>query len=172
MLAYAEACRSLERAGVPYVIIGVFGINLYAERAGTVLTTADCDLLLPPDAEALSKALECLKGLGYAFEAGGEPFLADSPGILPDVVRARANIVAYRPGAQLDLALEIAGCDFPSLWKRHRRFRVEGGILRVAPLKDLIRSKELAGRPKDKLFLETYREALSKMLGRSRRRPR
>ena len=113
MLAYVEACRGLEKAGVPYVIVEVFGINLYAERAGAVLTTADCDILLPPDPDVLSRTLKVLRGQGYAFEAGGEPFLED-PLTLTGLFQARANLVAHRTGAQIDLALQIDACDFPS----------------------------------------------------------
>lgn len=32
---------------------------------------------------------------------------------------------------------------------------------------DILRSKEAAGRPKDRLFLETYREALAEMMRRA-----
>lgn len=163
MHPYAEACRRLAQARVPYVIVGVFGVNLYSERVGAVITTADCDLLLPSDAAILSRALQALARLGYAFEAGGESFLPD-PELLQGAVHARANIVARREDAQLDLVLEIAGCRYEDLWKRHRRFRVDGILVRVAPLEDILRSKELAGRPKDRLFLETYRDALEKLL--------
>jgi hypothetical protein len=163
MHPYAEACRRLAQARVPYVIVGVFGVNLYSERVGTVITTADCDFLLPADAAILSRALRALAGLGYAFEAGREPFLPD-PELLQGVVRARANIVARREDTQLDLVLEIAGCRYEDLWKRRRRFRVDDVLVRVAPLQDILRSKELAGRPKDRLFLETYRDALDNLL--------
>lgn len=131
----------------------------------------DCDLLFPADAGVLSRALGTLHKLGYAFEACGEPFLHEDPDLLQGLLRARANVVARRKGAQIDLALEIAGCDFPSLWKRHRRFKVDGVLVRVAPLEDILRSKELAGRPKDRLFLETYRDALTQLLQADRRPP-
>ena len=167
MHPYAEACRFLARARVPYVIVGAFGVNLYSERVGTVITTADCDFLLPADAAVLSRALRALSRLGYVFEAGREPFLED-PELLQGVLRARANIVARKEDIQLDLVLEIAGCRFGDLWERRRKFRVEGVLVRVAPLGDILRSKELAGRPKDRLFLATYRDALEKLLKEDR----
>lgn len=170
MHAYVEVCCLLGKARVPYVIVGAFGVNLYAERAGLVVSTLDCDFLLPPDAGALARALDALQAHGYDFEAGGEPFLPD-PELLQGVVRARANIVARKQGIQIDLALEIAGCDFPSLWKRRRRFKVESAVMCVAPLEDILRSKKLAGRPKDRLFLETYRDALEKLLRSDSRKP-
>ena len=170
--AYLEACRGLSRAKIPYVIVGAFGVNLYAEEVGAVILTVDCDLLLPARTETLSKTLKVLRKLGYAFEAGGEPLVDETPDLLKNIVRARACITARRKDARLDLALEIAGCRFEALWKRHRRFRIRGQTVRVAPLADLLRSKALADRPKDRLFLETYRDALGVLLTPRRRKTR
>ena len=55
-----------------------------------------------------------------------------------------------------------------ALWKRRRTFESEGGTHTVAPLADLIRSKRESDRPKDRLFLETYRATLEELLGRER----
>ena len=167
MHPYAEACRRLAQARVPYVIVGAFGVNLYSERVGTVITTSDCDILLPADATVLSRALRALASLGYVFEAGREPFLYDLE-LLQGVIRARANIVARKEDIQLDLVIGIAGCRFEALWKRRRKFKVDGVLVRVAPLEDILRSKALAGRPKDRLFLETYRDALEQLLEKDR----
>lgn len=164
MSPYIAACRQLNRARVPYVIVGVYGINLYSERAGTVISTMDCDFLIPPDPAVLRRALRALRKLEFEIEAGGEPFVGDHPSDLAAIVRAGANVRAHKGPAQIDLAVQLAGLEHRSLWAKHNRFRVEGVLVRVAPLADLIRSKELAGRPKDRLFLETYRHALKELL--------
>jgi hypothetical protein len=41
---YVEVCRRFENARIRYVIVGVFGINLYAQQFGEIITTADCDV--------------------------------------------------------------------------------------------------------------------------------
>src|SRR5437879_911638 len=46
---YVEVCTRLEAAGVRYLVVGAFGINLYAGQVGVVITTADCDLMIPAD---------------------------------------------------------------------------------------------------------------------------
>jgi hypothetical protein len=125
---YVEACERLENAGVRYLIVGAFGINLYAGQVGIVITTADCDVMIPPEVPVLAKAVHTLRGLGYSMEAGG--------------------------------------ATFESLWLEQRRFAIEGATLRVGPLAALVRSKQLAGRPKDHAFLEAHRAALDEMLRR------
>jgi hypothetical protein len=162
---YARACRDLEKAGVRYVIVGAFGANLYARDAGCVITTQDCDLLLPPDPEGLSRAIAVLKKLRYSLEAGGEPVDQD-PDLVRGIVRALGCVRAVKKNARIDLPLAIAGCTFESLWKRQRRVRVGSVTVRVAPLRDILRSKKLADRPKDRLFLATFKDALEQLLKR------
>jgi hypothetical protein len=168
---YVEACDGLERAGVRYLVIGAFGINLYAGEVGAVFTTADCDLMLAPDKDQLRRALEVLAALGYVFEAGGEPLPDLDPLVLAGIVRARAVVRAFRPDARIDLPLEAAGVDFEAMWSDQRRLVVEDVALRVGPLRMLIRSKQIADRPKDRAFLEAYRATLDEMLRRDESHP-
>jgi hypothetical protein len=88
----------------------------------------------------------------------------EDPVVLAGVVRARACVRATRARARIDLPLEIAGFSFRQLWRKRRRFRVGGTSVWVAPLRDILRSKELAGREKDRLFLALYRDALEQLL--------
>lgn len=163
---YVEVCARFEAAGLRYLIVGAFGINLYAGQVGLVITTGDCDLLIPADVASLSTALRTLRDLHFSLEAGDEPLPDEDPVVLAGIVRARACVRASREDARIDLPLEISGASFDALWSSHRRFSVEGTTLRVAPLGDLIRSKQLAGRPKDRAFLEAHRAALEEMLRR------
>jgi hypothetical protein len=162
--AYGEVCRRFHEGRVPYVIVGVFGANLHAQQAGLVVTTADCDLLLPPDPKVLARALRVLRKLRFTLSAGGEGIPDEDPVLMDGIVRARACVQAVRGIVRIDLALEIAGYTFERLWNRRRRFRLGGAVVHVAPLEDILRSKELAGRDKDKLFLATYRDALEQLL--------
>ncbi|MBI3854496.1 MAG: hypothetical protein HY293_02265 [Planctomycetes bacterium] len=106
-----------------------------------------------------------MKKLRYSLQAGGEPVDQD-PDLIRGIVRALGCVRAAKKNAHIDLPLEIAGCKFKSLWKRHRRVNVGGVNLRVAPLRDILRSKKLADRPKDRLFLATYQDALEQLLNR------
>jgi hypothetical protein len=165
---YLEACRGLEEAGVRYVIVGAFGINLYAAQVGVVITTADCDLMIPAEPAMLATAMRTLRGLGFTLAAGGEPLPDEDLAVLEGVVRARACVHADKPGASIDLPLQISGAGFETLWAQQRRMNVGGTMLRVGPLEELLRSKQLAGRPKDRVFLEVHRAALEEMLRREK----
>jgi hypothetical protein len=161
---YLRVCRELEKARVPYLIVGAFGANLYAREVGAVLTTLDCDLLLPADPAVLGRAVGVLRTLRYRLEAGGEPVDID-PALMRGIVRAGACVRAVKKTVQIDLPLSIAGCRFKSLWRNQHRLKAGGVLLRVAPLRDILRSKKLADRPKDRLFLATYEDALRQLLG-------
>lgn len=169
---YAKICQSLNRARVRYVVVGVFGINLYAEEAGVVMTTADCDIILPPDVATLARTLSILRKSRFSMEAGHEPLPNEDRVVLTGIVRSRSVVRASRPPTRVDLTLQISGYSFDQLWRERRRFRLQGVVVKVAPLAAMVRSKELANRPKDRLFLETFRVELKEMLARERRASR
>jgi hypothetical protein len=54
---YVEVCKRFEDERIRYVIVGVFGINFYARQVGEIITTADCDILIPAEFLAFRKAL-------------------------------------------------------------------------------------------------------------------
>lgn len=179
MRPYLRVFERFRRARVPYLTVGAFGISLYAERAGMVVTTADCDIMLPPDPRVLGRAIRVLRREGWRIEVGDEPLVRESEDVLRGIVSARAAVRALKGGLQIDLPLEIAGFPFDLLRKNKRRFRIGNVRVDVAALEDMVRSKELTNRPKDRLFLETFRAALREMGakegrgrgGRRKRRP-
>jgi len=122
--------------------------------------------LLYPDVDQLRRALEVLGTLGFTFEAGGEPLPDLDPLVLAGIVRARAVVRARRTDARIDLPLQAAGVNFDSMWAEQRRLMVENVALRVGPLRMLIRSKQVADRPKDRAFLAAYHATLEEMLRR------
>jgi hypothetical protein len=166
---YADVCRHLERAGVRYVIIGVFGINFYAQQVGEIITTGDCDILVPATLAALRKALQTLVKMGFALEAGGEPLTKLDSVLLKGILRARAVVRAERPDARIDVCTQIAGASFQETWDAHREFVVESVRLRVGSLQSLVNSKRAADRPKDRLFLELHKEMIDTVLRKRKR---
>jgi hypothetical protein len=59
----------------------------------------------------------------------------------------------------------MAGFDFESVWRERRIFTVDGVEIPTARLLHIVQSKAQAGRPKDRLFLETHKENLRQLLG-------
>jgi hypothetical protein len=165
-------CLAFEEAGVPYMVIGAFGIHLHAMRGGVAIPTEDCDVLLPCEARAVAGAIEVLRRLGFELQAGGEPLIDPDDVIIAGILRARVVVRAARGDAQFDLVLDAAALRFEDLWPQHRAYVVEGHEIRVAPLDALIRSKLAAGRTKDLLFLERFRELIEDVQARDRREQR
>jgi len=155
---FARALSALGEAGVDYVVVGVSGINFYARTPAQAFATLDLDALLAPAASNLARALRVLSLLGYAFEAGGEPFvdLDDEP-TLARVVATGSSLAAIHPGVgQIDLMTSIAGFAYEELSADAIGFAVAGVEVRVGRLEKLLRSKEASGRPKDEAFLRAF----------------
>lgn len=131
---YTEVCKQFAEKGIRYVIVGVFGINFYARQAGEIITTADCDILIPANFRVFRKALQLLTTLGFALEAGSEPLPHLDPVILKGMLRARAVVRADRAEARIDLCTQIAGVKFSTLWKNRREFVTEGIKINVGQL--------------------------------------
>ncbi len=165
---YVEVCKRFAEEGIRYVIVGVFGINFYARQVGEIITTADCDMLIPATFPTFQKAVRLLADMEFALEAGGEPLPTPDPVILRGILRARAVVRADTADARVDLCTQIAGVRFSELWKQRREFVVEGVTLYIGRLQQLINSKRAANRSKDELFLEQHKETIQSML---RRRP-
>jgi len=154
---FQQALEALVRAGVDFVVVGVGGINFYARDASEIVRTIDLDLLLSRRVEALARALSALASEGFRFEAGGEPFVDSTDDIvLERVVAAGSNVVATREGASIDLMCSLAGFTFGELAADAEPFRLGAVEISVGKLEKLLRSKELAGRAKDREFLRLF----------------
>jgi predicted pyridoxine 5'-phosphate oxidase superfamily flavin-nucleotide-binding protein len=151
------------------VVIGVSGVNHYAQTAGLVFATQDRDLFLPLDPDNALRAWQTCRDEGLELWCNDEPLGKPMDRILAEqVISRRALVRAEGQGLLVDLSLVMAGFAFDDVWPRRRVFKVEGVEIPVASLKDIVASKAAAGRPKDRLFLATHEEALRE-LGRRRR---
>lgn len=169
MEPFAALARALARTKVRFVVIGVAGVNHYAQTAGLLFTTQDHDLFLPPDPANELRAWRACHEEGFDLWCGEEPLGKPMDRVLAQqVVSRRALVRADGHGLHIDLTLVMAGFSFDDVWPRRRAFKVEGVKVPVASLMDIVTSKAAAGRPKDRLFLATHEEALRE-LGRRRR---
>ncbi len=170
MSKYVDALTAISESGVRFLVVGAFGMNLHGEQLGPTLFTRDCDLMLPPDPVGLAGVIGILRAQGFAIEVGGEPLPDEDDVVLGGIVRHRACVRAIKEDVAFDLPLQIAGGEFEELWSRRRRFRLGEVDLPTAALEDLIRSKQLADRPKDRLFLETFRSEIEDLRRRDAKR--
>jgi predicted nucleotidyltransferase len=162
-----EALATLARAGVEFIVVGVSGINFYARDASDAVVTADVDVFLSPRVEVLRSALGALRSSGFEFWADDEPFLDfDDSETLANLIRSGANVTAENEaGARIDLMLSGGGFRYDDLAADAVTFRLGDVKVRVGRLEKLLRSKELAGRPKDVAFLRLFAARLRESAG-------
>jgi hypothetical protein len=152
----------LAQGEVRYVVIGVAGANYYARSGAEAFATKDRDLFLPPDPLNLLNAWNASRVSGYELwsqeELLGEP---QDQWLAERVVSTRATIRAIHPaGIAVDFTLEMKGFDFETVWNDRRVFRAGDVEIPVARLSHIVASKARLNRPKDRLFLAAWEEAL------------
>ena len=163
---FARLLKALERLGVRYVLIGVWAANYFASHGGHVFATEDRDFFFPPDPRNLLSAWIASRELGFELWTGKEPLGEPLDLWLAERVTSnRALTTAIDPdGVVVDFTLVMAGFEFDAVWNERRWFRVGDVDIPVARLSQIVESKAKANRPKDRLFLATWEEALRDLL--------
>ena len=144
---------ALERHGVRYVLVGGFAGVIH----GSPYLTTDVDVV-PESAmdnlERLSAALTDLHARVWtASEPSGIPFAHDAASLATVHVW---NLVTDH--GRLDIMFEPSGTTgYADLARDAVRLTIMGTEVDVASLADVIRSKEAAGREKDRLVLPVLR---------------
>lgn len=138
--------RTLRRHRVDFILIGALAARLY----GFPRLTADADITpddTPKNLGKLASALRELDARVYT-ETVPEGLAFDCSAAM--LSRAKMwNLVTA--AGRLDLAFEPAGTKgYADLAKEAGRFEAFGVKFLVASLDDIIRSKDAAGRPKDR----------------------
>ncbi len=147
-------------------MIGVWGANYYARHGGHVFATDDRDLFVPPDAPNLLNAWQAARDAGYELWSANEP-LGDPLDLwlAERVIGQRAVTSAIHPaGVTIDFTLVMKGFEFETVWSERKLFRIGDVDIPVARLSHIVESKAKVNRPKDRLFLATWEEALRDML--------
>jgi hypothetical protein len=155
-----DVLRVLERHGVRYALIGAGA----ARVAGAPVVTEDIDVTPARDAENVARLVEALRELDARLrtpsDPGGIPFPLDAAFL----AEAVSWTLTTRAG-DLDLVFEPAGTrGYDDLVREASRIELEPGLtVTVASLRDVIRSKEAAGRPKDLGQLPLLRQTLEQI---------
>ncbi len=156
--------RVLDAHRVEFLVVG----GIAARLRGAPLLTQDVDITPAPDRANLERLASALKELEArlrtATEPEGVPFPFD-PGLLENAT-VRTLITKH---GDLDLVVSPAGTDgYRDLIRDADELKVaiEPDLaVRVASLADVIRSKEAAGREKDRAALPLLRRTLEETAG-------
>jgi len=146
------------------------GINYYARNPAAAFSTLDYDVFLDPTLANVKKALRGFASLGFTIGTAAGTF---AEGDLRAVVRDRRTLVATTTdGLMVELLLQISGYPFAAMAEDAKTVVVRGVPVHVGKLQKLLRSKRLAGRPKDRQFLRRYASLLRASTPRRRPAPR
>jgi predicted nucleotidyltransferase len=149
--------RQLVEGRVEFLLIGGVAVGYH----GHVRATKDVDVVPAPDRDNLERLAEVLRRLEAEVE-GAEDF---DRGELPDpldpaVLELGGNWILVTRLGRLDIMQWIG--EWP-LWEELSPAAIDDAIgdlpMRIVSYEDLVRLKELAGRPEDLADLQRLREA-------------
>jgi hypothetical protein len=142
-----EIAISLKQGGVDYALCDGLAVALY----GYPRATQDIDLLVEePD---LNRAVKVPENIGYTLSDGYIPF---GPG---ENAQARIYRISKAHGEELlAVDLVLASSVFNSIWVDRKTIPVEDYELSVVSLEGLIKMKQLAGRPQERVDLHRLEE--------------
>ena len=143
---------------VRYVLIGALGARLH----GFPRLTADADITPAHDDENLGHLASALRELGARVFTESVPEGLAFDFTAPALARADMwNLVTA--AGRLDIAFVPAGTTgYDDLARGAVQFDVNGALLQVARLEDIIRSKIAADRPQDRQDVAVMREMLER----------
>jgi hypothetical protein len=163
-----EILRALERHGVRYVLIGAAAARI----AGAPVVTEDIGVTPATDQANLERLAVALRDLDARLrtprEQEGVPFPVDAH------VLSSAEIWTLTTSAgDLDICFTPSGTrGYDDLRREASRERVGNDLtVAVASLRDVIRSKEAAGRDKDLAQVPLLRRTLEQIREREREPP-
>ncbi|MBI4656231.1 MAG: nucleotidyltransferase [Elusimicrobia bacterium] len=126
--------KSLKEHKVKFVIIGATAFPVH----GYARATLDVDIFIRPIFENASKTLSALRKFGYDV----------SDISVENLLQKKLLIRQY--SVETDIHPFVKGTTFENVWKTRVRAKFGGVYVNFASLKELIRMKKAAGRPKDR----------------------
>lgn len=154
-----ELLRVLERRDVRYVLIGGFAAAIH----GSTVQTNDADICPARDEENLERLAAALAELDARIAVPDEPGGVDFPHDPQFIGRVATWNLVTRYG-RFDISFQPSGTrGYEDLRRGAAEYDLgDGLIVPVASLLDIIRSKEAAGREKDRRALPTLRRLLER----------
>ncbi len=144
-----ELLETLARHDVEYVLIGGLAATLHGSSA----LTNDADICPEPSSENRERLAAALRDMDARIRTDAAPdgvrLAADA-----DFLRRMQLVNLTTRYGDFDIAFQPTGIDgYENLSARATEVAIDGTIVRVASLADIIRSKEAANRPKDRATL-------------------
>jgi hypothetical protein len=140
--------RVLAHHRVDYVLIGGLAATLHGSSA----LTNDADICPDPSPENRARLAAALRDIRARVRTEAEPdgvrFSVDA-----DFLRRTQLVNLTTRYGDFDIAFQPAGRGYEDLVRDAIELEIDGTVVRVASLADIIRSKEIANRAKDRATL-------------------
>jgi hypothetical protein len=146
--------QALDRARVPYALVGGYAVAFHGAVRGTV----DVDLVIRMRERDFRRTENALRGMGLEPRlpvTAEEVFRFREEYLRHRNLRAWSFVNRERPSEIVDVVLTEDVSDM-----KVDRIHVRGGSLRVASIRDLIRMKEGTGRAQDEEDVKALRSLL------------
>jgi hypothetical protein len=159
--ALSRLLARLVQAGVDFVVIG--GVAVIVQ--GSPRFTKDLDICYAADPANLQRLGELLVELDARLRGIDEdlPFVPDAP-----TLKQAAMLTLTTGEGDIDLLADPPGSPgYAALKRRASRIELDGNIVLVASIDDLIAMKSAAGRPQDIVDLESLEIARRRLRHRS-----
>jgi len=165
----AKIARALDRAGIPYMVIGGQAVLLHGEPR----LTRDIDITLGVDASDLERLLEVIREAGLVVGVQDVRKFARETNVVPSLDDAS--------GIRVDFIFSFSEYERRAI-ERTVVFSMEDTSVRFAAVEDLIIHKLVAARPRDledvrgillrnpnmdQVYLDTWLRSFSESLGRN-----
>jgi len=144
-----ELLEVLARHRVDYVLIGGLAATLHGSSA----LTNDADICPDPSPENLERLAAALRELDARVRSDADPEGVPFP-VNAEFLRQMRLVNLTTRFGDFDIAFQPDGSHgYDDLAESGIEIAIDGTIVRVASLTDIIRSKEAADRPKDRATL-------------------
>jgi uncharacterized nucleotidyltransferase DUF6036 len=149
-----KVARGLDRARVPYAVVGGFAVALHGAVRGTV----DVDLVIRLREADFQRTERVLNALGLQSRlpvTASEVFRFREEYVRNRNLRAWTFVNLSRPSEIVDVILTEDVADM-----KIKRLTIENQVVRVASIADLIRMKQGTGRPQDREDIKVLKRLL------------
>ncbi len=140
-----ELLKCFEKYKVRYLVVGGYAVMKYSEPR----FTKDLDLFISTEKDNADRVYSALKEFGAPLENL----------TVKDFSQKGYFYQMGRPPLRVDIMMSIPGVEFDEAWKNRTLVRLDDLSIFFISRKDLIRSKEASGRPRDKIDIETLKQA-------------
>jgi len=134
----------LEKYKVRYLVVGGYAVMRYTEPH----FTKDLDLWVSTDADNSNAVYEALREFGAPLK-----------GLAPaDFTQEGYFYQMGNPPFRLDVMMSIPGVTFEKAWANREMVQLEGLVVPFISKADLIKAKEVSGRPQDLIDAKELRK--------------